>query len=406
MDLNAAIIVMLISMTIAVSFFGCGLLVVRRSERRDQECFLALFLGLYALIKLDQLYLNTPGYEVFPHLAGIMFSAKLLLAPLIYFYARAVTSPNVHWLKARDAITLIAPIAAIIVAMPWYGLTAEQKIAMMDPATRDPELFERAKLGCQIGFVLFIITSLIYLTAAYRAFVEHTRRIRTLFSRIDDKNMDWLRWLLLILSIGWSTYGIAEFMAISGTLPEGAFEGILAFELLWISLIAFFGGRQRSVYRTLLPDKLMNAGQQEEVIDLIPQNSDTEPKQAYARSGLDKETRVAVAELLNQAIDRDRMYRKPELSLGDLAQRIQVSENGISETFSQFLNTNFFDFVNQFRVREACELLENTQDNVLDIAMQVGFNSRSTFNASFKKYVKQTPSEYRKSAQQPQSLAG
>ena len=63
------------------------------------------------------------------------------------------------------------------------------------------------------------------------------------------------------------------------------------------------------------------------------------------------------------------------------------------------LNQHFFDFVNEYRIKKAMEILADASKNhltVLEILYEVGFNSKSSFNTAFKKYTKQTPTEYRK----------
>jgi AraC-like DNA-binding protein len=63
------------------------------------------------------------------------------------------------------------------------------------------------------------------------------------------------------------------------------------------------------------------------------------------------------------------------------------------------LNKNFFDFVNEFRIKEAAAMLRNPEYkdyNIMRIAFEVGFKSKSTFNKAFKKHTRFTPSAYRK----------
>jgi AraC-like DNA-binding protein len=84
--------------------------------------------------------------------------------------------------------------------------------------------------------------------------------------------------------------------------------------------------------------------------------------------------------------------------LRDLSDRLGVSENYLSQTLNEKLGRNFFDFVNAWRVDEAKRLLRENDGPVLAIALEVGFNSRSTFNAAFKKHGGGTPSQFRADA--------
>lgn len=377
-------IVILASMTIALCFF-CGVLVLtRKSGRPDQERFLAAFLALFGLLKLDQLFMRTDGYELVPHLAGLAYSLDLFLPPVMYFYVRSLTYPAVQWFKKSDLYALLTPISAAIIASPYYLLTGEQKIALMNPLTRDPILYERAILGCQIGLLLFVITALVYLALSLKRFNEHTSRLRLLFSRIDDKQINWLRQVILVLVFGWTGYALSELWLLMGTQPPAVYLATMIFELLFICFFAFQGINQQPVYTT-------------EEMNLLVATAPTTDDQdhLYARSGLTDEGREQIAHKLNNVMAQDSLFKESDLSLRMLSDKIGVSEVQISETFSQHMNTNFFDFVNAFRVREACHLLKSTQHKVLAVALDSGFNSRSTFSNAFKKHTGQTPSQYR-----------
>ncbi len=104
------------------------------------------------------------------------------------------------------------------------------------------------------------------------------------------------------------------------------------------------------------------------------------------------------ADKLTGALNTNKLYADNDLSLRRLSDITGVTKNHISETLSQHLGVNFFDFVNSHRAAEAKRLLTETDLNVLEIGLEVGFNSRSTFNAAFKKHVGSPPSTYREDA--------
>lgn len=79
-----------------------------------------------------------------------------------------------------------------------------------------------------------------------------------------------------------------------------------------------------------------------------------------------------------------KLFLHNDLSLKKLSESISETENHISETLSQLLQTNFFQFVNGFRIEEAKAELQDKGKLVTNIALDVGFNSKSTFNTAFK----------------------
>lgn len=123
-------------------------------------------------------------------------------------------------------------------------------------------------------------------------------------------------------------------------------------------------------------------------------------RQKYSRSLLQGLDRAALKETLLQIMEKDRLYRDEELSLADLADELALSTHQVSELINQELGKNFAAFVNDFRIREACELLRTDRNrSVLDIAFEVGFRTKSSFHRAFQKHTGQTPSEYRTSGQ-------
>ena len=86
----------------------------------------------------------------------------------------------------------------------------------------------------------------------------------------------------------------------------------------------------------------------------------------------------------------------PLLTMPKLANAVGVTPNQLSYVLNQHLGKSFFDFVNEVRTNEASRLLIKEPDRtILDIAISVGFNSKSTFNLAFKKITGKTPSAYR-----------
>jgi AraC-like DNA-binding protein len=95
-------------------------------------------------------------------------------------------------------------------------------------------------------------------------------------------------------------------------------------------------------------------------------------------------------------------YRDPDLTLSRLADQLDTTPHKLSEVLNAELSQTFYDFVNGYRVEEVRRRLadtESTQLNVLTLAMDAGFSSKSTFNQVFKKLTGQTPSTYRKALQ-------
>lgn len=112
----------------------------------------------------------------------------------------------------------------------------------------------------------------------------------------------------------------------------------------------------------------------------------------------DLETLDSIA-LLKKFMEDQKPFLNPLLTIQDLADGMKMPVKDLSILINHNLNQNFYDFVNEYRVKEAMVLLENPsyhKRTILEILYEVGFNTKSTFNLAFKKYTQVTPSSYRK----------
>ncbi|MDX1957732.1 MAG: helix-turn-helix domain-containing protein [Leptospiraceae bacterium] len=96
---------------------------------------------------------------------------------------------------------------------------------------------------------------------------------------------------------------------------------------------------------------------------------------------------------LEQLMIIDKIYCEETVSLTILANQMSITSHQLSEYFNDILNKNFVTYINEFRIHDAQILLSNEPEmTILAIAYQVGFNSKSAFNAAFLKITGCTPS--------------
>ena len=102
---------------------------------------------------------------------------------------------------------------------------------------------------------------------------------------------------------------------------------------------------------------------------------------------------------LDNFMKKQKPYLNSSLTLRNLAQEIKINSRELSILINQNLNKHFFDFINEYRINEAKNILKNPSKKeytILEVLYDVGFNSKSSFNTAFKKHTGATPSEYRK----------
>lgn len=87
-------------------------------------------------------------------------------------------------------------------------------------------------------------------------------------------------------------------------------------------------------------------------------------------------------------------YSEP-MTVGDMASRAGFSESHFMRFFKETFGVSFITYLNDYRLSMAARLLLSTEENILDISQQVGFENLSHFNRQFKKKYNKTPKEYR-----------
>lgn len=103
-----------------------------------------------------------------------------------------------------------------------------------------------------------------------------------------------------------------------------------------------------------------------------------------------------VVRTLDAAMAERHLYRDPNLSLERLARKVQIPARQISSAINANRAMNVSQYVNTFRVREACRLLRESDLPITTIIFDVGFQTKSNFNREFRRLIGQSPTEWRR----------
>lgn len=124
----------------------------------------------------------------------------------------------------------------------------------------------------------------------------------------------------------------------------------------------------------------------------------TAPSSKQSSDGLlDEDTRESIFRSVQNQVKEQALYRNSELTLPSLAEQVGVNVHHLSEVLNQYGGKNFNLFINEYRVAEVCQQLDQKSERkLIDVALDAGFSSKSSFNAIFKKLTGQAPSLYRR----------
>lgn len=347
----------------ALCLFSSG--VVSATARRDGRplWYFTGYLGLEALcfaLELLGAHPNTPLKALW---LGLLMSTSLLIAPCLWLAVKESVE------RMRPSLSLIGPtqrvviVAGILLTLPLLE-TAHFGTGFSDPLRLEPTRFEPVIHETMVlCLAIFAVQVPFYLWRCRRLLIEHTGRAR-----------NWLQLPLVIVGTTW-LLGVAR--TINGVLSNWSPEFAAMVALVDVSVTV------AAVY--LIVSKV--AGER-------PAEAPAETK--YAKSPLDASIRSRIARKLEAAFGADELYRDSSLSLGALSRRLGENEHYVSQVLNQELGTTFYELVSSKRIDHAKRLLAADPDrNVLDVALAVGFNAKSTFNSAFRRYTGMTPREFR-----------
>ncbi|MDK1286076.1 helix-turn-helix domain-containing protein [Pseudoalteromonas umbrosa] len=358
---------------------------------------LALFLFASGILALNSVTssLLPEYYAVY---TAIAFPALFLLCPSLWCYVEGLTA-DIPWQFHKKQLyryILVLPallISGMILILPSDVHTA---VFIHDEEINSP-FVSTLFIGLLIMMLLWLAQCVYTLIKIVQRLDQYRKRLKDVFSNHDKKELNWMNWLLLIAVSVWLCSLVTVFS--SSLFDQGFFnsntEMLLSLLLIWC--MSHFGLQQKPALATLDSSDTKgtskvhsNTSDRDNAID--------KPVAAkkYQRSALDKTQSERIATKINSAMEQDKLYLDSNLSLQQLSKHLNISPNYISQTLNETLSMSFFDFVNHWRIEAAKPQILANHSTVLDIALDVGFNARSSFYKAFKQVTGQTPSEYRK----------
>jgi len=379
-------------------------LLLIRARKTAMYLPLALFLMAIGMLAQGSMvsYLFPDWYALYTALA---FPLLFILCPSLWFYVEGLTS-NTPWrlnIKQLRHYVLIWP--ALVVAVMIMLLPKDMHIAIF---VKDVEIDTPFAITLYISILTVMLLWLgqcIYTVfRIVQRLIAYRRQLKSLFSNNEHRELSWMNWLLFIAISTWLFFLATVFSSnlFENFLFNVRTEALLSLLLIWS--LAHFGLQQKPGITGYSDNDTINTKPQnggESINEGINNNENIKidnTSKKYQRSALNKEQSERIADKINAVMDKEKLYLDANLSLQKLANHLTISPNYISQTLNETLAINFFDFVNQWRIDAAKPKILANEDTVLAIALDVGFNARSSFYKAFKQEVGKTPSEFRKHA--------
>ena len=359
------------------------LLLKNKPKNSDSDRILMVWMAIISL-QLGFYYDNLSAHPIFPgYLQLLGFSLPLINSPVLYFYIRSLSlGAGFKW---KNILIHLLPFLIFNCIAFFLYYNKQNYLYMKDG-------FPHFNNALSPG-VIYSLTALLalvpgcYVVLSFLLLLRHQKRLPDNYSYTEKINLNWLKWIvvsLLILFIGlflFIKYGVSYGLVGYPNL----FAVVGAILTIYVFFIGFCGLHQDAVLNS-------DVSLQEDLNeDIIAVN--------YKNSGLSDEKADQIFMGLKLHMDKEKPFLKEDLSLAMLAGELGITANQLSQVINQKSGSNFFNFVNGYRVEAVKDKFKDpalAAYSILGIAYDSGFRSKSSFNKIFKETTGQTPLECRR----------
>ncbi len=361
-----------------------ALLLFTKKGKSGADLILASWLVLISLHLTCYYLLISQAYTGFPYLLGVEIPLPLIHGPFLYLYVAGLVQPGSG--KPHRAVHFIPAAIAYVLLAGFFIQPFGEKIRIYQQGGTGYETITSIiRFPIIPSGIIYVILSLVLLK-------KHRVNIAKRFSYSEKINLNWLVYLTAGMGVIWLSiiFGndISTFLMVD----------------LFILFIGYFGIKQVGIFTNQAAGSQLagigafEPGGPEAVSDPGPGGPVTgQEKVKYLKTAIGPEQMTKLHGELTLLMETEKPFKDPELNLDGLAARLGVAGNTLSQVINAMEQRNFYDYINNFRVREfqrIAVLPENSQFTLLSIAFEVGFNSKTSFNRNFKKATGLSPSEY------------
>ncbi len=354
------------------SLFGILLFLTKRPKHLSFY-ILAIWMAVIAIFMGTGLL----PFQVVEYYKPGILPLMFLTGPILYLYVSSLTIEDFKFIPGH----LYHVIPFLLVSIHRSTINAVP-IAGTSDLVENPNYFYN-----QLYYSLLIISVFIYWFLGLKLILTHRKNVPLYFSNYTGKNT--LTWLILVLTLFLVLF-IASFAGfyIENVLGLGMIRySTLPFNFTVFTFIMVYFGMNQSVIYTGL-SRIKNNGK-------VSIHNDTIAK--YAGSILSEEQIEDLSKTIIEFLRQKKSYLNPDYNLQMMADDLDISKHKLSQVINSGQKKNFYRFINEFRIEEVKQLLTDPNYkhySVLGIAMECGFNSKTSFNRIFKEITGATPTEF------------
>jgi AraC-like DNA-binding protein len=315
---------------------------------------------------------------VINHLSAEVYSLGdptfFLIAPLLWFYTQELTGHRVKF-SARLLLHFWPFLFIIILSLTLRSIDPHRAfISFLDRHQRMISVIFWAVVVVQFSCYQFFIR---------RRWIAYQEFVKQEVSNKEGIDISWVRFFMIVFLLINIFFLFSLFAAIHMDIGPWLPRTTALIFSLSVFALGYKGILQRELFQKVEPDN----------------HTEAVPSPIAAVNKADEE----LLKRLLTYIAEKKPYLDPELTLSSLAKDLNISRSQLSATINEGTGDNFYDFINKYRVEQVKKLMVDPQMknfNMLGLALEAGFKSKSTFNLIFKRFTGLTPTEYRKNLSQ------
>ncbi len=357
-----------------VSFIGFYIAVVihfNKNIDKIAKIIISAFIFIHSFFILHIFLYSTNTQFKFPHSYLMTSGFSFLYGPLLYFYFKRITQQ--YNFQIKDLLHLIPTVLILGYLLPIYMLSAEEKLKRL---INEAAGYNSENSTVFVTVVALKITSLIVYGIFIRILYQKSQKNKLLNTenKIWQKNIYRIHFLYII---SYSIYGL---LILNNQMISPIFKIQVFLMASMILYIGYSANAQPMVFSGLLSYHKN-----------IPFK--------YEKSGLTESLSNELKENLVRLFTIDKIYKESDINLEMISKRLHTTRHNASQVINEHFNMSFHELINSYRIQEAKEILNDDKQknlNIIDVAYEVGYNNKVTFNKAFKKDTHLTPSQYQK----------
>lgn len=353
---------------------------IKNSHSKKSLLWLGLYIVFFSAGLLEN-HIPQNGNTAWQIVSAFISTSSYLYGPLLYLFVYFLTKPGAVF--SKKMLLHFLPFAFTFAITVFFIVTGYG----IDENT--------AGIAELIQFELLMIQVLTYNIMAVKLLDRYSKNILEYYSNIEEKDLTWLRLLLIIITGTYIVSFLLSHLLLFGVSQvKNLFAVVQLLIIICIYLMSYMVLFRPHLF-ALAQAPANDTASKEEVTA-----GEKETPVKYKKSGLKPEQAQQYLSMLKQLMETEKPFKDPDLSIVSLSIKLGISKSHLTQVINEQLGMNFFEFINMYRTSEAKKLLSGPAFSNLSIdgiAKEVGYKSRTTFFVNFKKITGLPPLEWLKS---------